>query len=147
MGNFQFLNLGDLTVNNQHKLACPENLIGIIDLFQVPHHGNGVGPQLTRALEPTAAVLNNGAHKGGSPEGFEAIDSIPNIQGIWQVHRALDTDDDHNASVQMTANPTEENDAGHGIKAIVALDGTSYRIVNGRNGYSETYQTKWRLPT
>ena len=142
LGNFQFLNVGDLTVNIQHELVCPENLVGTVDLLQVPHHGNGVGPQFTRAVDPTAAVLNNGAHKGGSPEGFEAIQTIPSIQAIWQLHRALDTDDEHNASVQMTANPTEENDAGHWIKAIVAVDGTSYRIVNGRNGYGETYETK-----
>ena len=142
LGEFEFLNVGDLTVNNQHELACPQNLVGVIDLFQVPHHGNGVAPQLTWALAPTAAVLNNGPHKGGSPAGFEAISTIPGIQAIWQIHRALDTDDDHNASAQMTANLTEEDDAGHWIKATVRAGGASYAIVNGRNGYSESYVTK-----
>jgi competence protein ComEC len=142
LGYFQFLNVGDLTVNYQHALACPRNLIGVIDLLQVPHHGNGIAPQLTWALAPTAAVLNNGPHKGGSPEGFEAISTIPGIQAVWQIHRALDTDDDHNASARMTANLTEEGDAGHWIKATVRADGSSYTIVNGRNAYSETYATK-----
>ena len=142
LGGFEFLNLGDLTVNNQDQLACPRNLIGVVDLFQVPHHGNGVAPQLTRALSPTAAVLNNGPYKGGSSEGFEAISTIPETPAIWQVHRVLDTDDAHNASPQMTANLTEEDDAGHWIKATVSADGTSYSIVNGRNGFSETYTTK-----
>ena len=64
LGAFQFLNLGDLTVNVQHALACPENKLGIIDLFQVPHHGNGVAPQLTWALTPTVAVTNNGPTRG-----------------------------------------------------------------------------------
>ena len=76
-GDFQFLNLGDLTVNVQHELACPQNLLGVVDLFQVPHHGNGVAAQLTWALAPTAAVSNNGPHKGGSAEGYEAVSSIP----------------------------------------------------------------------
>ena len=142
LGQFDFLNLGDLTVNIQHKLACPTNLVGVIDLYQVPHHGNGIAPQLSWALAPTVAILNNGPHKGGSPEGFEVIRDIPDIQAIWQVHRALDTDDDHNASAQMTANLTEANDEGHWIKATVQADGGSYTIENGRNGYSQTYQVK-----
>ncbi len=108
----------------------------------MPHHGNGVAPQLTRALAPTVAVSNNGPHKGGSADGFEAISSIPGIDGIWQLHRALDTDDEHNASARMTANLTEENDLGFWVKATVSADGSSYRIENARNGYSETYSSK-----
>jgi beta-lactamase superfamily II metal-dependent hydrolase len=142
LGKFNFLNLGDLTINIQHKLACPSNLIGVIDLYQVPHHGNGIAPQLSWAIAPTVAVLNNGPHKGGSPEGYEVISSVPDIKAIWQVHRALDTDDDHNTSAQMTANLTEEDDAGYWIKATVQADGGSYVIENGRNGYSETYLAK-----
>jgi len=142
LGEFEFLDLGDLTVNNQHRLACPENLLGVVDLFQVPHHGNGVAPQLTWALAPTVAVLNNGPHKGGSPEGFEATSTIPGIQAIWQIHRALDTDEAHNASAEMTANLSEANDAGYWIKASVPADGSSYTVENGRNGYRQTYAMK-----
>jgi len=142
LGEFQFLNLGDLTVNVQHALACPQNLLGVVDLFQVPHHGNGVATQLTWALAPTVAVSNNGPHKGGSAEGYEAISSIPGISAIWQVHRALDTDDEHNTTAGMTANLTEEDDAGFWIKATVSADGGSYTIVNARNDYSETYNTR-----
>jgi hypothetical protein len=142
LGEFQFLNLGDLTVDVQHQLACPRNLLGVVDLFQVPHHGDGVAAHLTWALAPTAAVFNNGPHKGGGAEGFEAISSIPDIDGIWQLHRALDTDEEHNASARMTANLTEENDMGFWIKATVRADGSSYTIENGRNQYRETYLSK-----
>lgn len=142
LGEFEFLNLGDLTVDVQHALACPVNRLGVVDLYQVPHHGNGVAPELTRALAPTVAVLNNGPHKGGSPEGYDAVASVPGIEGIWQSHRALDTDDDHNTSAQMTANLTEEDDAGYWLEATVSPDGSSYTIVNARNGYSETYAVK-----
>ena len=142
LGDFQFLNLGDLTVNVQHELACPQNVLGVVDLFQVPHHGNGVAAQLTRALAPTVAVSNNGAHKGGSAEGYEAVSGIPGISAIWQVHRALDTDDAHNTTARMTANLTEENDLGFWIKATVSADGASYTIANARNDFSETYTTR-----
>ena len=142
LGDFEFLNLGDLTVNVQHELACPQNLLGVVDLFQVPHHGNGVATQLTWALAPTVAVLNNGPHKGGSAEGYEAVSSIPGIGGIWQLHRALDVDDEHNTTARMTANLEEENDSAYWIKATVSPDGVSYTIENARNEYGETYRTK-----
>ena len=142
LGEFQFLNLGDLTVNVQHELACPEYLLSVVDIFQVPHHGNGVAPQLTAVVNPGVAVLNNGPRKGGSPEGFDAIKIIPDLEAVWQLHRALDTDDDHNAAAEMTANPTEEGDSGYWIKAVVQADGSSYTVINGRNRFSQTYTAR-----
>ena len=142
LGDFEFLNLGDLTVNVQHELACPQNLLGVVDLLQVPHHGNGVAAHLMWALAPTVAVSNNGPHKGGSAEGYEAVSSIPGISGIWQLHRALDTDDEHNTSAVMTANLTEENDSAYWIKAAVSADGVSYTVENARNAYRETYTSR-----
>ncbi len=143
LGGFEFLDLGDLTLNIQHELACPENLIGAIDLFQVPHHGDGVAPQLTGALMPTVAVLNNGPHKGGGADGFDVVQNTPGVEAIWQLHRALDTDEDHNAGEQMTANTADEDDClGYWIKASVGPDGRSYSVTNGRNQFTRTYATR-----
>ncbi|MFL2554253.1 MAG: ComEC/Rec2 family competence protein [Candidatus Rariloculaceae bacterium] len=142
LGDFEFLNLGDLTLGGQHVLACPENLVGVVDLMQIPHHGNSVAPQLMSALEPTVAVSSTGARKGGSPEGYMVMANVPGIEGIWQLHRALGTDDQHNTSEPMIANLDENEDAGYWIKAEVRSDGGSYRIINGRNQHHETYTTK-----
>ena len=143
LGGFEFLNLGDLTVNIQHKLACPQIPLATIDLFQVPHHGNGVAPQLTRALQPTVAVLNNGPHKGGQAEGYDVVQNTPGVEAIWQLHRPLDTDEGHYAAEQMTANTTDEPDClGYWIKATVQPDGSSYSVINGRNQFSRTYVVK-----
>ena len=38
LGGFQFLNLGDMTPDREHALACPENRIGVVDVWQVPNH-------------------------------------------------------------------------------------------------------------
>ena len=68
LGAFQFLNLGDLTPDREHALACPENRLGVVDLWQVPHHG-GYG-----AIRPELAGCS--AHGGGrqqrSPQGGDA---------------------------------------------------------------------------
>jgi hypothetical protein len=110
--------------------------------MQIPHHGNGIAPQLMSALGATAAVSSTGARKGGSPEGYEAMAAVPGIEGIWQLHLALGTDAAHNTSELMIANLTEENDEGFWIKAEVQPDGSSYTIINGRNQHRETYTTK-----
>ena len=44
LGAFQLLDLGDATVGLQLELACPVNKLGNVDIYQVPHHGNGVAP-------------------------------------------------------------------------------------------------------
>ena len=143
LGAFQFLDLGDVTVNVQHKLACPENKLGDVDIYQVSHHGSGVAPQLTWALSPSVAVINNGPHKGGNAEGFEVVAQTPNLEHIWQSHRALDTDNAHTADESRLANTTDEDDClGHWIRASVNPDGRSYFVFNGRNGSSRTYLSK-----
>ena len=38
-GQFRFLDLGDLTKKKELEIACPNNLIGTVDLFLVTHHG------------------------------------------------------------------------------------------------------------
>ena len=143
LGAFQFLNLGDVTLNVQYALACPENKLGEVDLYQVPHHGNGVAPQLTWALAPAVAVINNGPRKGGSAEGFQVVAESPRLEDIWQSHRALDTDPAYRAPDELTANLSAEEDCrGHWIKATVNPDGRSYTLSNGRNGVSRTYLSR-----
>ena len=144
-GAFQFLNLGDLTPNHEYDLACPENRLGVVDLYQVPHHGGGgaARPELTWALQPTVAVNNNGPRKGGSRESYAVVRDTPGIQDVWQVHRAMATDAADNTDPQLIANLTEEDDClGHWIKATVQPDGRTWTMTNGRTGYSRNYVSK-----
>ena len=143
LGAFQFLNLGDATRNVQYALACPENLLGEVDIYQVPHHGNGVAPELTWALAPTVAVINNGPRKGGSAAGFQVVARSPRLGDIWQSHRALDTAAAYRAADDLTANLATEDDCrGHWIKATVDPEGRSYSLTNGRNGASRAYLSR-----
>ena len=145
LGAFQFLNLGDLTPNHEYDLACPENRLGVVDLYQVPHHGESgaARPELTWALQPTVAVSNNGPRKGGSAKSYAVVRDTPGIEDIWQVHRAMDADAAGNTDPQLIANLVDEDDCvGHWIKATVQPDGRSWTMTNGRTGYSRNYLSK-----
>ena len=143
-GSFAFLNLGDLSWNVQHRLACPVNLLGKVDLFQVTHHGvrDDVLPQQMWALAPTVAVMNNGPAKGAGPVAVETVLRSPGLEDLWALHRALGNDAAHNASERLTANVGDtEGCAGAWIRARVESGG-SYTLTNSRNGYSKTYRVQ-----
>jgi len=145
LGAFQFLNLGDLTPDREYALACPENRLGMVDLWQVPHHGGygAIRPELAGALQPTVAVVNNGPRKGGTPDSLAVAQGSAGIGDVWQSHRTLTDDAAHNTDEALIANLTEEDDcAGHWLKATIQPDGRSWTVTNGRTGYSRSYQSK-----
>ena len=143
LGAFQFLDLGDVTVSVQHDIACPVNKLGTVDVYQVPHHGDGVASQLTWALSPTVAVINNGPTKGGGAEGYQVVAQSPGLEDIWQSHRAVNTEAMYRTADSLTANISDEDGCpGHWIKAEVSADGRSYSLSNGRTGESRTYLSR-----
>jgi competence protein ComEC len=144
-GKFEFVNLGDLSWNFQRELACPANLLGSIDLYQVPHHAvrDDVLPQLMWAMAPAVAVMSNGPAKGAGPAAVETVLRSPGLEDVWSLHRAVGNDAAHNAPARLTANLGEtEGCKGEWIRARVSPDG-SYTLTNGRNGFSKTYRVKW----
>ena len=141
-GKFDFVDLGDLTWNVEQKLMCPTNRIGLVDIYQVSHHGLDLSssPQLVHGLAPTVAVMNNGAMKGGAAAAFDVLRASPGLQDLWALHRVTANDAQHNADEALTANIATP-DAAHGIKAVVLSDG-SFTLTNARNGMSRTYMSR-----
>ncbi|MDX2020247.1 MAG: MBL fold metallo-hydrolase [Deltaproteobacteria bacterium] len=142
-GNFTFADLGDLLWGNEHDLACPVNLIGQVDLFQVTHHGSDISnaPQLVQALDPVVAVLNNGPRKGGGAKSYTAVVESPHHPDVWQLHRALANDSAQNAPPSRIANlEGGDDDKAHFIKAVVSK-GTIV-ITNSRNGETQSYTVR-----
>jgi beta-lactamase superfamily II metal-dependent hydrolase len=143
-GKFEFVNLGDLSWNFQHRLACPRNLLGKVDLVQVPHHGvrDDVLPQQMWAMAPTVAVMNNGPTKGAGAVAVETVLHSPGLEDLWSLHHAVNNDASHNAPERLTANLGDTDGcAGAWIRARIDAAGT-YTVTNSRNGYSKTYRVK-----
>ena len=140
-GKFRFADLGDLTWNKELALMCPENPLGTVDVFLVSHHGMDISnsPALVDTLHPRAAVMNNGAKKGGSPRAWDVVRNAPGLEDLWQLHYSLAGGEKHNSPETYIANPeTSGACQGRWLKLTAEADG-SFTIVNSRNGFAKKY--------
>jgi competence protein ComEC len=141
-GKFRFLDLGDLTKKKELEFMCPNNLIGNVDLFLVSHHGldQSNSKALVWALHPRVAIMNNGAHKGGSPAAWKIVHESPGLEDLWQLHYSADSDKDNNVEADRIAN-VKDNCEGKYLKVTAEMNGT-FTILNGRTGQQKTYPKK-----
>src|SRR5712691_1684332 len=142
-GGFEFVDLGDLTWNVEHKLACPKNVVGVVDVYQVTHHGNdnSNNPALVAALAPTVAVIDNGAKKGGTPAVYKVLRATPSIKDVFQLHRNVATTPADNPPPELTAND-DEACAGEWIRLRVDPRATSYTVEVHGKGTKRSYAVK-----
>ncbi len=142
-GKFSFLDLGDLTGAKELALVCPMNPIGTVDLYLVSHHGldQSNSRALVSAVRPRVAIMNNGAHKGGSPEAWERVHQSPGLEDLWQLHTAEDADAAHNSPAALIANPAGSPDAGAYLK-VEALANGNFSVTNSRTGEVRQYPRK-----
>lgn len=165
-GRFRLLHLGDLTVNKEFDLMCPNNRLGAVDLWVVSHHGQPVSNAavLAHAIQPRVAILNNGTRKGGQPDAMKIIQSAPGLEDLWQLHFSLlsgqeytvpgmfiaNTVDDQPATMPIAATPVPppgpgatpppaHNGPAYWIKVSAQPDG-SFTVTNARNGFAKTYR-------
>ena len=141
-GKFRFLDLGDLTRKKELELACPDNLIGTVDLFLVTHHGADLSnpKALDWALHPRVAVIDNGPRKGSSPAAWQIVHDSPGLENLYQLHYAAESNKDHNVDPEHIAN-VKENCEGKYIKVTAENDGT-FTVTNTRTGAQKTYSKK-----
>jgi beta-lactamase superfamily II metal-dependent hydrolase len=169
-GKFRVLHLGDLTWNKEFDLMCPQNRLGTVDLWIVSHHGQAISNSevLAHAIQPRAAIMNNGTRKGGQPEAMRIIHSTPGLEDLWQVHFSqlsgqeytvpgmfiANTVDDPQSAMPIApiqapapgapgaagaAAPPVHNGAAFWIKVSAQPDGT-FTVTNARNNFSKTYK-------
>jgi beta-lactamase superfamily II metal-dependent hydrolase len=136
-GRFRFLDVGDLSGPPLFALACPNNLIGAVDVYLVAHHGgvDAASPATFAAFQPRAAIVNNGARKGGAPEALATLHDVAAKTETWQLHKSQNPGA-RNFEDDRIANLDEKT--AHWIKITANQDG-SFRVVNGRTGAEKTY--------
>ncbi|UWZ86021.1 ComEC/Rec2 family competence protein [Occallatibacter riparius] len=141
-GKFRFLDLGDLTKAKEIPLVCPENLIGHVDLYLVNHHGMNLSNSkaFVDAIAPRVAIMDNGAHKAGSPEAWQTVHESPGLEDLWMLHTAEGSDAAHNSADPLIANLKGGADGAY-FKVVAHEDG-SFSVMNSRTGQTKQYARK-----
>ncbi|MBS1806370.1 MAG: MBL fold metallo-hydrolase [Acidobacteria bacterium] len=141
-GRFSFLDLGDLTKPKEIDLVCPNNPLGKVSLFLVSHHGldQSNSKSLIAAIHPQAAIMNNGAHKGGSPEAWQTVSDIVGSGNLFMLHNAEGSDTAHNSPEGLIANPKGE-EKGNSFKVVANRDG-KFTLTNSRTDETRAFPAK-----
>ena len=144
-GDFRFFLAGDLTWNVEEKLVCPVNLAGTVDVYQVTHHGLDISnnPLVVKSLKPTVAIMSNGTTKGCGAETCTTLKATPSIQAVFQIHKNLRKDSEHNTSDDLIANLDEKCD-GNFIQLNVDAAAKSYTVSIPAKKLEKTFKTQAR---
>ncbi len=162
-GKFRTIHLGDLTLNRQFELMCPNNRIGTVDLLLAGRHGNVNGEFLVLPIHPRAVITNNGTRKGAPPEAMKVFFSAPGLQDVWQLHFSLLGGQEYTVPGMFIANEFDQRQSAMPIAAAVnppqgqqappapehngkayyikvsAQEDGSFTVTNTRNGFSKRY--------
>jgi competence protein ComEC len=165
-GKFHTVILGDLTLNRQFDLMCPNNRLGSVDLDLLARHGNVNSELLVYPLHPRAAIMNDGTRKGAPPEAMKVLFNSPKPLDIWQMHFSLLSGQEYTVPGMFIANTFDEaltampiapapapaqgqqappapqhNGTAYYFK-VSALPGGTFTVTNTRNGFSKTYKAE-----
>ncbi|HAV62385.1 MAG TPA: hypothetical protein DCY13_08490 [Verrucomicrobiales bacterium] len=142
-GDFRFFVGGDMTWNTEATLVCPVDRVGVVDVFQVTHHGldQSNNPLLVRSLAPTVSVMSNGTTKGCGAETFATLKGTDSVEAMYQIHRNLRADSENNTAAEYIANHEKECAANH-IQMSVAPDGKTYSLAIPATGHSRQFSTR-----
>jgi len=163
-GKFRVLYLGDFTWNQEFELNCPNNRIGMVDLFVASRHGQSSSNSeaLAHAIRPKVIITNNGTRKGGQPDAMKVLLGSPRLRDLWQIHFSELSGQEYTVPGMFIANsfdeplaampatpkplpqgaqappPPAHNGVAYWIKVSAQADGT-FTVTNGRNGFTKTY--------
>jgi beta-lactamase superfamily II metal-dependent hydrolase len=152
LGEFEFLDCGDLTWNVEKALVCDVDRVKLsapqgkaataIDVFQVTHHGadSSNNPVFVRSIAPTVAIMNNGPRKGGEPNSVRTFKSAPSVEAFYALHKNVNTSESDNADAAMIANAG--GSSGRFVQVSVAAGGGSYEVRVGTDGPARRFTAR-----
>lgn len=145
-GDFDFLDLADLTWPVSQKLICPRNQLSNIDLYQVTHHGGSPSnnPILLRSIKPTAAVMINAPRKGGDADTIRWLRELPSLKALYTLHSNAQLSAEQNTPANYIANVDNELDQGWMIVVTVDASKSRFSITNERTGKTEYFKSEER---
>lgn len=142
-GMFRFANFGDLPWNQEILLLCPNNRVGVIDVYEAAGHGREPTPA-AYAMAPRIAVLDNGARKGGGAATLKGFKASSGFEDLWQLHKNVMGGVEGNPPDEFSANFEDTDNtmhAAHYLK-VSAKDDGSFSMFNSRTGATKTYPVR-----
>ena len=105
-GQFRAIDLGDLLWNKEIELVCPNNPVGVVDVYFVTHHGldQSGSPALVHGVQPRVAIMQNGTRKGAGTQAMPTMRSSPGLEDIWQLHWSYNAGIEQNSAGVFIAN-------------------------------------------
>jgi beta-lactamase superfamily II metal-dependent hydrolase len=136
-GEARVVALGDSTLRLENRLACPDDLIGPVDLMFASNHGssNAGSEALFRTLRPRVVLVSNGPTKGADGVVLERLRGLPAQPAVWQVHFATRSPE-ANTAPERIANL--EPLTNHNL-ALTIFDTGDIVIANPRTGVTSRY--------
>ena len=87
------------------------------------------------AIHPRVAIMDNGAHKAGSPEAWQTVHESPGLEDLYMLHTAEGSDAAHNSAEALIANLKGGGDGAY-FKVVASADG-SFSVTNSRTGQDQ----------
>jgi competence protein ComEC len=165
-GKFRTIHLGDLTLNRQFDLMCPQNRLGTVELLIAARHGNVNAELLSHELRPRVIITNNGTRKGAQPDAMKVFFTSPNLEDVWQIHFSQLSGQEYTVPGMFIANlfdqqqetmavaplppppqgqqappAPEHNGKAYFFKISAQKDGV-FTVTNTRNGFTKTYRPR-----
>jgi hypothetical protein len=82
--------------------------------------------------------MNNGAHKGASPDAWQIVHDVVGPDHLWQLHYAVDGGPEHNVDGKFIANADGDHDRGNFIN-VVAYPSGWFKIINAGNNLHSVF--------
>lgn len=135
-GKARILSMADATWTLEHRLVCPSNRIGRVDLMFANNHGSAISnpPALVATLRPRVVVVNNGHAKGGDAVVLERYKALPG-SAVWQLHEATRSPAANTAADRII----NVDRFGNQNLMITVSQAARITISNPRTGQAETY--------
>ena len=106
------------------------------------HHGfnQSNSKAFVDAIHPRVAIMDNGAHKAGSPEAWQTVHESPGLEALYMLHTAEDSDAAHNSADPLIANLKGGSDGAY-FKVTASADG-AFSVLNSRTGQTKEYPAR-----
>ena len=137
--SFRFVDLGDLTWNKELELACPNNLLGKVDVYLTTHHGldQSNSPAIVHALASDGGDHEQRGSQRRDSVGVAGDSFIAGLAGYLAIAFCGSGGEGEQCAGHVHRESVREV-RGKYLQLTVQPDGT-YTVYNSRNKYTRTY--------